>query len=294
MHVLSSNCPQAVECVVWRATVVQYMIQSIFQTVKSSFHDRAFYAALPPGRRAFGALALIAAFTGILVSVPASIAFYQFLRSNYLETIPNAFHAELVIEIDGGIASSSVSQPYYIAMPGATSSSSPQHLAVIDTRPAITLAELDTYDAAMVLTQKKLFYMSDEGGESRVIDLESFDGVHIDRKVVMDLAGKIKPFISGMLYVLPVLLFFLIIFGMLAYYALIALPSALIVKIIAKIKGFSIPYGAAYRTALFALIPVAIASIITGMLGVSYPMLFGLVVFILVISANIQKSTTAE
>lgn len=283
-------------------------ISRIATLIRRSFNDPVLYTEAKSSRvlKPLSVLAWISVVWALMISIPAGIALVLFVNTNFLDAASGIYPSELVVTIKDGEASANVAQPYFIDMPGKESAStSPQYLAVIDTRPEVTVAELTSYDAPVILTQKTLF-VADEAeadslkdvpnptGSFRPIALTEVRDFTLDKAMVTNFIEKVRPFVSGFLYVLPVLLFFLIIgFSVLAY-LFVALFAALIVMLVAKLKGLSFDYGTAYVLALFALIPVALVDLLTDVLGFGNYFLLSLTVFVSVLIYNLRSDATVE
>lgn len=276
--------------------------------IRRSINDPALYMEARSSRvsKPLSALAWISVVWALMIAIPAGIALVLFVNTDFLDKASGVYPSELVITIKNGEASANVEQPYYIDMPGKESAtSSPQYLAVIDTRPEVTVEELTSYDAPVILTQKTLF-VADEAksdsiknapnftGSFRPVDLTEMKDFTLSKDTVVGFIGMLRPFINGFLYVLPILLFFLVLgFSVLAY-LFVALFGALIVMLAAKLKGLSFDYGTSYVVALYALIPVALFDLLTDVLGIGNYFLLSLAVFVGVLIYNLRPDTTTE
>ncbi len=283
-------------------------ISRIATLIRRSFNDPELYTEATSSRipKPLSVLSWISVVWALMIAIPAGIALILFVNTNFLDTASGIYPSELVVTIKDGEASANVAQPYFIDMPGKESAStSPQYLAVIDTRPEVTVAELTSYDAPVILTQKTLF-VADEAeaenlkdvpnptGSFRPVDLSEVKDFTLDKAMVTSFIEKIRPFVNGFLYVLPVLLFFLITGFSVVAYLFVALFAALIVMLIAKFKGLSYDYGTSYVLALFALIPVALVDLLTDVLGFGNYFLLSLAVFVAIIVYNVRPSASAE
>lgn len=264
--------------------------KNAYITIRESFYSKDFYAQLPGARRAFGALTLIGLVFALQAAFLSFFGIQAFLYSGALEKAAEVYPKDLVVEIKNGVASTNVEEPYFIAMPRVVAaSSSPKYLAVIDTRPDLSIDTVTAYDAAIVLLQKQAIVHSDS--DKKIIDLKDISELKINRANVESFTQFVRPFIKGASYALPVFLLLFLTLGFLLYNALIALPSALIIKLIAYFKGASVPFGRAYRYALFALIPVAIISLVLKQFDIGSS-LINLVIFIAIVTYTLSKPTT--
>ncbi len=265
-------------------------LRRILDDFWGSFYNPGFYAQVPTlsSGRAFVCLTIIATITAAYAGFVLNGAMNELRGTPYMQNAAALYPEELVIEVKNGEASANVAQPYMIAMPGeGDATSSPQYLAVIDTRSEATVAEVAQYDAVMVLTQKALYMKGDD--EQRVMDLRDIGDATLDRATVEDFAQKLQPIISGILYVLPLFAIVVIVLVLLTFWSVIAVLGAFIVMLIAKAKGLSYSFGASYTTALFALIPVTLIHLALGAFDVGLPFLAYVLIFAVVLIINIRK-----
>lgn len=237
------------------------------------------------------ALSVMSALSALAISIFALVAIGAFLRGDFLAKVVDQYPAELVITIKDGVASANVEQPYFIYSTFDTDSSTSTMLAVVDTRQEVTVGELNSYEAPVILTQKKLYFEGTDEGRSA--DFANVKSLTIDRAAVQNLGDTVRPFISGALYLVPVLLFFLLLGVFILGYMFSALFAALIVMLFAKFKGLSFDYRTSYVTALFALIPVSILDLLTDLVGFGNSFLLTLAVFIAVVLINVRQDAPA-
>lgn len=283
-------------------------ISRVADLIRRSIYDSSLYTEARTSRisRPLSVLAWISVVWALMIAIPAGIALVLFVNTNFLDKASGVYPSDLVVTIKDGEASANVEQPYFIDMPGKESaSSSPQYLAVIDTRPEVTVEELTSYDAPVILTQKTLF-VADEAksdnlktapnftGSFRPVGLTEVKDFTLSRATVDSFVDKVRPFVNGFLYILPVLLFFLVLgFSVLAY-MFVALFGAFIVMLTAKLKGMSFDYGTSYVIALYASIPVALFDLLTDVLGIGNYFLLSFAVFVGILIYNLRPDTSSE
>ena len=270
-------------------------LQRLVETVKNSIYNASFYADMPSknGGRPIGVLALIAALAGVYVAVSMVGGLYSFVKSDPVGEMAGAYPEELVITVKDGVASTNVESPYFIENPEETpSANSPSYLAVIDTRDDVPFEELAEYDAFAVLGRSTLFFFRPgERGDDRSYSLSKVKEFTLDKKTVDDFVAMVRPWIAAAVYLLPlIMLAFITLWGVLLYLFL-AVFGALAVKLIALFKGLSMPYGSAYVTALYALIPVSLFDLLTDLIGFGNSFLLGALIFIVVLIVNLKKES---
>src|SRR3989344_582823 len=270
--------------------------QRLVEDIKNSIYNPSFYADMPSktGGRPIVVLAFISALAGAYVAVSTIGGLYSFVKSDPVKGMTGVYTEELVITIKDGVVSTNVESPYFIENPEETpSADSPSYLAVIDTREDVPFEELAEYDAFAVLGRSTLFlFRPGERGDDRSYNLSSIKEFTLDKKTVDEFAAMVRPWIAAAVYLLPlIMLAFITLWGVLMYLFL-AVFGALTVKLIALLKGLPMPYGTAYVTALYALIPVLLFDLLTDIIGFGNSFLLGALVFIVILLVNLGKEPT--
>ncbi len=274
-------------------------IRRTFDTIQNSFYNPAFYRENRSSRvgKPLGALTAISVLWALVLSVMAFVAIQAFQQNDVLNRLADIYPEELVITIEDGQASANVEQPYYVAMPPQfLSSSTPEHLAVIDTRPDVTVDELFDDSAVLYLTQRTLVFINkyEMRGSNppnisyQYVDVSSIENQTIDRGTVDTLVEIARPIVSIVVGVAPFVIFVVLLAVAVLGYLFVALFGGLIVWLLARLKGVQFTYGMSYVTALFALIPVAIWDLLTDIAGMGNHFVLSLALFIVIVLVNVR------
>ncbi len=278
-----------------------HFIRRLTDTIQNSFYNPVFYREHRESGvgKPLRALTVISALWALALSVMAFVAIQAFLQNDVLDRIADIYPEELVITIENGEASANVAQPYYIPMPPViASSSTPEYLAIIDTRPEVTVNELLGETAAIYLTQKTLVFINKyEAGTDpsqpqvshQYVNVASIPNQTIDSDTAEELVGIARPIVNAIGWAAPFVIFIILLAVAVLGYLFVALFGALIVWLLARIKGIQFTYGTSYVTALFALIPVAIWDLLTDIAGMGNHFLLTLAIFIAVVLTNVRN-----
>lgn len=250
--------------------------------IRDLFYSPASYkaAGAAPLRKPLKMLALISGVWATIAAFLLAAGIFALLQSDIVSKVADTYPPELVINIKDGVASTNVAQPYPI-FANASSSAEVKAFAIIDTRPEVTLEELSGYDAPVVLTHKRVFFS--ESGDMRTVEFSDIQSFTLDKAKVDAVVEKVRPYLNATLFLLPVLLFFLLIGGSVLLYMALGLAAAFIVVLWAKFQGLSFDFRTSYMTALHAFIPVALVQLLFGI-----HFFLSLAVFLVIIVTNIQ------
>jgi hypothetical protein len=270
-------------------------------TIQKSFYNPEFYHENRAARvgKPLAALTTITAMWALALSVMAFVAIQAFVQSDIIDRVADLYPDDLVVTIEDGEASANVEQPYYIPMPPPlASSSTPQYLAIIDTRPEVTIDELFDETSVIYLTKRTLVFINkyevSAGNTSRprvshqYVNVADIPNQTIDRSKAERIADMARPIVNGIAWAAPFVIFIALLAASVVGYLFIAVFGALIVWLLARMKGLRFSYRTSYVTALFALIPVAIWDLFTDIAGVGNYFLITLAIYILVILVNVR------
>lgn len=268
-------------------------MKNFFSDLKSSFYGPAFYATAKTKSlgSAVGFLFLSALLTSfILVLFFAAVAIPGVLTIKPAEFVDQKFPAELAVTIKDGKASTNVEQPFIVPIPVEDRMKDEQfeNYLVIDTRPDITVAALEGYKSVVVLTEKSL-YMSAKDEPGRVVPLTDTDNVTIDKPFVAEMVNGLMAIFW---IIVPIILIigapFIALFG-LSYFLVVSLVGALIPLVIGKIRKVSMTYGEAYKTALYATVPVMCITTVWLFFSVGpFPMFLDILLFAFLLTLNLK------
>lgn len=194
---------------------------------------------------------------------------------NLSPTVLNFFPDELEIVIKDGIASTNVSEPYFLEIPFEVPKDveiNPdvrgygiENFLVIDTRSdEATLEEFKSYNTLGLLNRKTLMHY--EENQVVIRSLTDIPNFKLDKGVIAFFLDKIVPYFrfAGPLFIIFVFVgYFSFIFSAKILYLLFV---ALLIWIIAKVKKVDIGYKKAYQLGLHLFTASILYEIIFGLI----------------------------
>ncbi len=232
-----------------------------FKDIGRSFYGPSLYAAGAQKSvwRAWFFLFLVSAITSLAATAYIGTSFYPVLKSFSEEDFVSRFYPEGVeLSITNGKASVNQPVPYMLATPEAerVSSSTYPYLLVVDTRPDVSLSEINAYDTFAVLTEDSLIVHTEK--DTRVLPLEKVENMHITRAAAEEWQGKFASVIRLMFWPLVFILWLLIAIGSTIAHAIASVFGALLVWLIASLRKAPYKYGESYKIAVLASVPILI------------------------------------
>lgn len=241
----------------------------VFDVLKSSIHDPVFYRAIGERRTssAFGYFALLVLVSSLISSVVpvVDIATFIFQPSEKKDALRNEiltlYPSELAIRLENGVISTNVAEPYAIPLPDAfkeemeASVRYPTNLLVIDTGKSISSNDFETLDTIAILGRDSVGFYDPE---KKKVEIQSLEGVSresfvLDSGKFASYVGIAERFAKGfgiaLLFLIPILVFSAKLFGFLVY----LLFGALVIWVVAKIRGAAWSYGTSYKAGLHLL-----------------------------------------
>ncbi|MBY0539035.1 DUF1189 domain-containing protein [Patescibacteria group bacterium] len=269
-------------------------IKSFFEELKSSFFGPSFYASTRD--KSFGASVGFLFLSTLLVSTSVVIVGAAFTISSLLSIQPSSFieenfPTELSVSIKDGKASTSAQEPYIIPIPEdeRVKNSTFENYLVIDTRPETTVQALEEYKAVAVVTKESL-YINQDGGEGRVIALSELgEDVTFDKPF---LTSAVQGLMTFLWVIVPLLIIFgapLFAFIMTGFYLFVSIFGAVIPLLIAKLRKIPMTYEGAYKTALYATVPIMFLTSAWLFLGVgAFPPFLDILLFAFLLTLNLK------
>jgi len=273
---------------------------NIFEKIKNAIYNPKYYSEVvaKPFSYSFKYLLIFALLFALAFTIVVTIRFIpivKFLQEKIPQTV-GYFPQELVISIKDGKASTNVQEPYFMKIPDDYYKSSHQkspdgvyieNFAVINTKDKFDVNTFFSYKTAVLLTQDSFVYF--DNGKISITPLSGIKDFTLNKDKVAGFANVIQPLIV-LFY--PIVFvgayiggFFVILFKM-AY----LLFGALLIWIIAKIKGIKMGYKKSYIAGMQLMTG---AIIITSVLGAISPRLTFAFFFsiLLIVSAflNLRK-----
>lgn len=240
-----------------------------FRAIRSSVYDPAFYRSMRERKvsSAFGYFALLILVASLISSVKpvADIATFIFrpsaekdaLRNEVLSLYPN----ELSVRFEQGVVSTNVAEPYAIPLPRSLGkeigdrTEYPENLLVIDTTKPISAEDFTTLDTIAILGRDSIGFHDPEKRKTEIQDLGKMSGESftLDKDRFASFVGTAERFAKGfgvvILFLLPIIVFSAKLAGFLLY----LLFGALVIWIVAKVRGISWGYGDSYKAGLHLL-----------------------------------------
>lgn len=223
---------------------------------------------------------------------------------NISPTVLNYFPDELEIVIKDGLASTNVSEPYFLEIPfdvpeniemkPDARSYGIENLLVIDTRSdEATLEEFKSYNTLVLLNRKTLMHYD----ENQVViqSLAVIPNFKLDKEVISSLLAKVVPYFR---LVKPLFIIFVfggyfsfVFFGRMLY----LLFATLLIWIIAKVKKVDIGYKKAYQLGLHLLTASILYQIIFGLIlniSKSSLLFIGLIIILAIVNLRPARVLT--
>lgn len=269
-------------------------VKGFFTELKSSFFGPSFYASLRD--ESFGSAVGFLFLSTLLVSFAIILIGTAFVVPSVLSAKPEAFFeenfpADLSVSLTDGKASTNAELPYIIPIPEEekVKDSAFENYLVIDTRPETTVQMLKDYKSVAVLTEESL-YVNQENGEGRVIALsEVGENVTVDKEF---LTGALKGLLMFLWVLVPLALIFgapLMAFFVTGFYLFVSLFGAVIPLLIGKLRKIPMTYGEAYKTSLYATVPIMILTSAWMFLGVgAFPPFLDVLLFAFLLTLNLK------
>lgn len=236
---------------------------------ESSIYGPSFYRAIVERRAAgaFGYFALLVLIASLMVSANpiADVAEFVFQSSDekgtLREEVLSIYPDELEITFRNGEISTNVSEPYFIPFPetfkdkGGEDAGYPENLLVIDTGKPISADDFDALDTFVILGRDSVGVYQPGRKKVQIQNMENASAEYfvLDKDRFASFVGTAEGFARwfgfALLFLIPLLIFSLWLSGYLLY----LLFGALVIWIVAKIRGAPWGYGTSYKAGLHLL-----------------------------------------
>ncbi len=185
-----------------------------------------------------------------------------FLLVKLAGQLPSYYPQDLVLTLSNGKATSNIN-PYIIPMdlkPGQTRpANGPKNFATINTDKKFTLEDFRASDSAIYIASDYFGALKNNSAmrtniENGTVQVQSYNGINVTLsrptiQAFMNSALELKP----LLFIfLPIAFFIGALFGITISTLIIALISAALVLLYAKMRSITITYKTAYATTLYA------------------------------------------
>jgi hypothetical protein len=276
---------------------------NIFTQIKNSIYGPKYYRDLlekpfPYSLKYYSLFALLFAVVFAVVITIKFIPAERFL-ADQSNKLANYFPEELTINIKDGKATSNVNEPYFINLPenlkskeGKSNIENLENIIVIDTKDKFNLEAFDSYKTFALLTSDSVAYINNN--QVAISSLKEVDNLSLNRQSVETVINKLKPFIV-LLYPIVALGSYVGGFLMVAFTLIYLLLGALLVWLIAWIKGLKIGYGKAFQFGMHLLVlPIIITNLIRIFpFKIAIPFLFTLLLIVAAL-LNLNKKEVVD
>jgi hypothetical protein len=236
---------------------------NFFRTIKKSVYNPGFYEEVLR-KSFFSSLKYFFTLSLLLSAVIACCSIFFIPKA--LDFVDKAgdvlltyYPSELVVTIEDGKASTNVEEPYFLPIPidwgsGDINSKEIEHLIVIDTDTPFSTSQLYEYNTVVLLTKEALVTRDSDTGKIEFIPLNNIPNIIIDENLIATHINKFEPIVKTFVFFVPVFIFIGMVFVFL-FRLVYLLFGALVIWIIAKVKGVRIGYGQSYRAGLHLMTP---------------------------------------
>ena len=241
----------------------------IFQSIQNIIQRPQFFTSLEftKGRtlRFYSLLILLFTLASVAISLPDAVRFAKIITSqtwqNQTEIITELYPDELEVNVMNGGISTNAEEPLAIPFPASwrtgEGTNMPENLLVIDTEKSITLEDFATKKTAFILSKNTLGAWDQKEGRVSIYDLGNTKG---EAAAFLLTKAKYTQFIfqasSVVQKALLIGMCFLPIFFYIAYwigYLMYLLFGAVIVWLVAKMRGYQLSYKHAYKAGIYLL-----------------------------------------
>jgi len=275
---------------------------NIFTKIRNSIYSPSYYSEVveKPFFSAFKYLLIFALLFAFVFAVVVTIKSSSIINMLSVEApkIADYFPQDLTIMIKDGNVSTNVQEPYFIKIPkdwknqyeADTGSPNIENLLVIDTKNKFDYSLFVSYKTVALLTADSIAYVEDNGKIS-IMPLSQVGEFVLNRSTVLNFIEKARPFIVWLYpiifigayfigYIMVVAKMFYLLFG------------ALIVWLVARLKGLKLGYGGAYKIGMYLITgPILITSLLLLISPkIGFPFLFTILLAIMAI-INLKKPT---
>lgn len=240
-------------------------MKDLFNTIRSSFYDPAFYARVPQfsifsAIKIFALLGVVGFALIGLSLVPVAVDFF---KSDLPRAVKDAYPNDLTVSIADGKLSVNQPQPYYIknTLPLLSEGEgSPKNLIIFD--GTNTLVDDLQENSTLVLFKEKYLIAPGQDNQQQIISLTKLATTTVDKATFVGWVEKVEPYFKPVVLwggsgLLMVMLIFGTAFWIVFHLVYLLLP-ALVVFLFSKSRTKPYEYTEAYMIVAYASIPTAI------------------------------------
>lgn len=243
-------------------------MKNFFENIKNSVYSPQFYKEVSASsfKKAFIYFFLLALFLTLIRTISLFNLLViktplEFTKS--VEKTVNCYPEDLKINIEGGVASTSAKEPYYLSCEKEKEASL-SAIAVIDTKTPYSIEQFNKYQAPFWLT-KNTFVIKTNSTETKTYDLSKMKNFSLDKNIV---DSSYKSYSKYFVFIGPVLLFLSFVFIYTSYTLnlIYLLIFSLILLLFAKFFNQKISYKDAYKLSLYIITAPLIIELIIDLM----------------------------
>jgi len=266
---------------------------NIFVKIKNTIYNPSYYSEVisKPFSYSLKYLLVFALLFGLVFTIVASFKAFPVI-GNLVANAPKIaefFPQELTITIKDGKASTNVQEPYYIKLPEVMNNDkqkSVENILVIDTKNKFDLQTFFSYKTTILLTSDSLVSL-DSNGKVSIAPISSIKEFVLNRGTIVDIVEKIRPAMPVIGFFVALGIFF-VGFMSVVLKMVYLLFGALLIWVVAKIKGLNIGYKGSYKVGMQLITaPVIIVSLLS-LISFGFMFLFSILLIIFA-ALNLNK-----
>lgn len=269
------------------------------QTIRSTAYNPSFYTSaqhdpLSQPIKLFGMLGLCGVGIMLILSL---VHIFPFSPSQVLNTLESTYPDDLIINVINGELSINQPQPYYIK--NTFFGDMPKYLVIFDADQTLSN---DVKKESTFSIIRKTYMISDNSNDARITKFsDQKSTTTITKSDVVIGVEKIRPYVMPILIVggtFAVVLFtvLFILFWIILHMLYVLIP-ALFVYLYSHARGESLQYRQSYLIALYASVPVVIASFLLTLVNGHLPTFTFTLLLLLIVALNMggtEKETQAS
>ncbi len=273
---------------------------NIFVKIKNSIYNPKYYSEVLEKSFSYSlkyylVFALLFALVFTIIVTTKFIPTEQFL-ADQSSKLTGYFPQDLTLNIKDGKISDNVQEPYFIKLPEVfkngqnvkPSAANLENAVVIDTKDKFDLDKFYSYKTFMLVTSDSIVYINNNN-QVAINSVSGAKNFTLNREEVSRLVSTVRPYLN---FLYPIVFVIAYIAGFLAVLLTLVclLFEALLVWLVAKIKGLKIGYKKSFQASMHLM---AGAVIITSILDLvlpkfKFPFLFTILIVLFAL-LNLRK-----
>ncbi len=257
------------------------MLSRLITTIGSTFYNPAFYNAARKG--SYHSPIKITAFLGSLGSLVLMVSLYGYIAvfaiGDPISRVEAVYPSELAVTLANGEASINMREPYAVPNPSfGVVSGVPKNLVLFDTKDTLKGGAADNNTVVLV---KKTYAVIENSLNERTISFSTIatsSTTTLTKADIETLGTAMRPYVMPTLLLggaaMLVLAGLSVTFGWLGFHLLYLVIPTVFLFMYGKFRIPEMEWKESYIVAVYASIPVAIATFLLHLLGYSWPVFF--------------------